>query len=285
LEKERDRRYGSAAAFAQDLERYLKNEPVEAGPPSPVYRLRKLVRRNRLAFAAVVAIFISLAVGIGLTTWQWQRAEEQKEGQEKLLWTASRSDHEAALNAFVDGQNARGLAHLVRALEYRPMNDAALAASAAHVFANDSVGWRTRLILAFEKPVISVAFSQDDRFLSTADRTGTLRVIEIATGLEISRRRSHKLPRTLSPNGRLFASSDSGNLLILETDSDKEFSRISFGDELDSVSFSPDSRFLVAGIGSFSSKFHEARVIETATGRVVSKTEFSKWGDFGGLQP
>ena len=41
LEKDRNRRYESASAFAADIERYLANEPVEACPPSAAYRLRK----------------------------------------------------------------------------------------------------------------------------------------------------------------------------------------------------------------------------------------------------
>ena len=47
LEKNRSRRYESAHALAQDLQRHLSNEPVLAGPPSVSYRLRKFVRRNR----------------------------------------------------------------------------------------------------------------------------------------------------------------------------------------------------------------------------------------------
>jgi serine/threonine protein kinase len=74
LEKERDRRYESAAALAQDLERHLRHEPVEAGPPGTFYRLRKMVRRNRLAVGAVTAIAGLLVVGIAVSTWQAVRA-------------------------------------------------------------------------------------------------------------------------------------------------------------------------------------------------------------------
>src|SRR5262249_42864924 len=44
LEKDRTRRYETAGALARDLERYLNEEPVEAGPPSAVYKLRKYAR-------------------------------------------------------------------------------------------------------------------------------------------------------------------------------------------------------------------------------------------------
>ena len=65
LEKDRDRRYESASALAEDIERYLRDEPVLAGPPSAAYRLRKFARRNKRALltAAVVALVMLLGVG------------------------------------------------------------------------------------------------------------------------------------------------------------------------------------------------------------------------------
>src|SRR5690348_15168612 len=69
LEKDRDRRYATANGLTADLNRFLGNEPVLARPPSNVYRLRKLVKRHRLAVAAVVAVVGALAVGLGVSTW------------------------------------------------------------------------------------------------------------------------------------------------------------------------------------------------------------------------
>jgi len=51
LEKERDRRYETPSALAADVERYLQNRPVEARAASAGYRLRKYIRRNRVAVA------------------------------------------------------------------------------------------------------------------------------------------------------------------------------------------------------------------------------------------
>src|SRR5262249_49339524 len=47
LEKDRNRRYETANSFAQDIQRYLADEPVLACPPSAGYRLRKFARRNK----------------------------------------------------------------------------------------------------------------------------------------------------------------------------------------------------------------------------------------------
>jgi serine/threonine protein kinase/tetratricopeptide (TPR) repeat protein/WD40 repeat protein len=70
LEKDRSRRYETASAFAADISRYLRDEQVEACPPSTLYRIRKFARRNRVVFtsAALVAavLLTGLAVSISL---------------------------------------------------------------------------------------------------------------------------------------------------------------------------------------------------------------------------
>src|SRR5437588_11615 len=68
LEKDRNRRYETANGIAADVQRYLNDEPVQACPPSARYRLRKLVRRNRVLFGilALGAVALVLAV-LGLT--------------------------------------------------------------------------------------------------------------------------------------------------------------------------------------------------------------------------
>ena len=65
LEKDRDRRYQSASALAEDVERYLRDEPVLAGPPSTAYRLRKFTRRNRRALLTASAAALATLVGVG----------------------------------------------------------------------------------------------------------------------------------------------------------------------------------------------------------------------------
>ncbi len=66
LEKDRTRRYESASSFAADIGRYLNHEPIEARPPTPAYRMRKFVSRNRGAVLSVGAIIVALVVGIAV---------------------------------------------------------------------------------------------------------------------------------------------------------------------------------------------------------------------------
>ena len=64
LAKRREHRYPSVLALAEDLERWLAHEPVLAAPPGHTYRLRKFVRRHRVAVAASTAVLVSLVVAL-----------------------------------------------------------------------------------------------------------------------------------------------------------------------------------------------------------------------------
>jgi tetratricopeptide (TPR) repeat protein/tRNA A-37 threonylcarbamoyl transferase component Bud32 len=77
LEKDRARRYETANGLAMDIERHLSNEPVVAGPPSRAYRFQKLLRRNKLAFAAAAAVSLSVLVGLGISTWMYLKARTE----------------------------------------------------------------------------------------------------------------------------------------------------------------------------------------------------------------
>ncbi|MBL9076752.1 MAG: SUMF1/EgtB/PvdO family nonheme iron enzyme, partial [Planctomycetes bacterium] len=68
IEKDRDRRYDSARALADELQRYLDREPLLAGPPSTGYRLKKFVARNRGAVAAVTAVLVTAGLGTVVAT-------------------------------------------------------------------------------------------------------------------------------------------------------------------------------------------------------------------------
>jgi serine/threonine protein kinase/Flp pilus assembly protein TadD len=74
LEKDRTRRYESASGFAADLHRYLGDELVVARPPSTIYRLQKLVRRNQTAFLAAAAVFVAILLGAGFSIYGLRRA-------------------------------------------------------------------------------------------------------------------------------------------------------------------------------------------------------------------
>ena len=74
IEKDRSRRYESAAALAEDVRRYLGGEPVLAVPPGRGYRFGKFVRRNKLAVATASLAALALIAGLAATAWQAREA-------------------------------------------------------------------------------------------------------------------------------------------------------------------------------------------------------------------
>jgi non-specific serine/threonine protein kinase/serine/threonine-protein kinase len=77
LEKDRNRRYETADSLARDVERYLRDEPVLACPPSAGYRFKKFVRRNKAA-AAFAALLLIGVVGLGISNVAIKRERDAK---------------------------------------------------------------------------------------------------------------------------------------------------------------------------------------------------------------
>ena len=78
IDKDRRRRYESAAELSADVLHYLRQEPVDAVPPSMRYKLGKFVYRNKTSVIALTAIVVSLLIGTCLATWGMFRAIEQR---------------------------------------------------------------------------------------------------------------------------------------------------------------------------------------------------------------
>ena len=74
LEKDKNRRYASAAELAADITRYLKDEPIVAQPPTTAYQLKKFARRHKGLVVGLAAVFVVLVLGVVASTWQAIRA-------------------------------------------------------------------------------------------------------------------------------------------------------------------------------------------------------------------
>lgn len=77
LAKEPARRYASAEALKEDIDRYLAGLPVRARGDTVTYRLQKFVHRHRRGVAVAILLILSLVAGLAGTTWQAQRATRQ----------------------------------------------------------------------------------------------------------------------------------------------------------------------------------------------------------------
>lgn len=69
MDKDREFRYQSADGLADDIQRYLNHEPVVARPPSRLYLLKKLIRRNKVVFAAGSITVAVMLISSGVSTW------------------------------------------------------------------------------------------------------------------------------------------------------------------------------------------------------------------------
>lgn len=79
LEKEPGRRYGSAGAFAEDIQRYLDLRPIVAHPPSAGYKARKFAQRHRVVVLASASVLAALILGLATTALGFRAARAEAE--------------------------------------------------------------------------------------------------------------------------------------------------------------------------------------------------------------
>jgi serine/threonine protein kinase/tetratricopeptide (TPR) repeat protein len=109
MAKDRTRRYSTASELAAEVERHLRHEPVTAGPPSAVYRMRKYVRRHKLGVAAAAVVLLAVLVGTAGTTIGFLRAVRAEKKAVEEAATATRvSDFLVDLFKVSDPSEARG---------------------------------------------------------------------------------------------------------------------------------------------------------------------------------
>lgn len=127
VSKERNHRYGSALALAEDVTRFLNHEPIRARPPSTVYRMVKFVRKHRVgvfSWVTIIAIVVAASVVVAI------QAEQRRQETERLRLEAkreySRADLRIASQLSQSGRQGDAVAHLCRALRNDPENRAAV---------------------------------------------------------------------------------------------------------------------------------------------------------------
>ena len=84
LEKDRERRYGTPSELAVDVSRYLKNEPVLAGPATAGYRLKKYAMRHRIALGVASGVLLVLAGFIVTQAIQLRRITRERDRASRI---------------------------------------------------------------------------------------------------------------------------------------------------------------------------------------------------------
>jgi tetratricopeptide (TPR) repeat protein len=119
LAKERGRRYDAASSFARDIERFLNHEPVQAGPPTTRYRIRKFIQRNRGAVLTAGLVLLALVTGTVGTTLGLVEARHQE--------SRARAEADAKEQALLDEAEQRRLAQANEAIAKSEAAEKALA--------------------------------------------------------------------------------------------------------------------------------------------------------------
>jgi len=96
LEKDKARRYATAAELGADIRRHLTDQPIVARPPSASYQLRKFSRRHKAVVAGTTAVVVVLVGGVIASTWEAVRARAAEQRANKEAATAQ------AINNFLE---------------------------------------------------------------------------------------------------------------------------------------------------------------------------------------
>jgi hypothetical protein len=99
LEKDRGRRYETANSLAMDIQHYLADQPVLAGPPSKMYRLKKFLRRNR---TAITTTLLSLSILVVIAAWATRNWLVQKRTEADLAFQKEMTQNFAAAMRWMD---------------------------------------------------------------------------------------------------------------------------------------------------------------------------------------
>jgi serine/threonine protein kinase/WD40 repeat protein len=130
LEKERDRRFVTAGSLARDVERYLRDEPITACPPSLAYRARKAFRKHRAALSVAAILTVVLLAGVIASTWQAIRATYAEDAAARERDAALAAGRKAA----DEGEKTRAALTELRADQFAwDMQTLPLAWEAGHV--------------------------------------------------------------------------------------------------------------------------------------------------------
>jgi WD40 repeat protein len=203
LEKDRNRRYETAAALAADVRRFLRDEPVLACPPSAWYRFCKLARRKRRALVTLSVFALAALVGVGALAVSTV-----------LVWQANQD-----LKAALDGERREAYFQRITVAHRELTDNPAAALRALRECPEDLRGWEwhylmrlTRvepLVLQDKTEVAGVAFSPDGERLASAGGDGAVKVWNSRTGNVVLEFRAHGrsvVSVAFHPDGKHLAS-------------------------------------------------------------------------------
>lgn len=250
LEKDRSRRYETANGLANDIERYLHNEPVLACPPSATYRLRKFLQRNRRLTMAAALILLAVMAGIAGTTAGLMQAAWERSAKNEARENADRSDklaraaEQAEQVAIAAEAEAKGLLIRAQSAEREVQVGAHLSRARLHRISG-SPGQRLQCLEEIAAATALNPAPEIQRELRNEAIAAMLltdvRLAQSVDGLSVSDR------PIFDQNFKRYAlTAADGTIIVRTTDGSREVARMPPPQApLETVSFSDDDRYLI----------------------------------------
>jgi serine/threonine protein kinase/WD40 repeat protein len=271
LETQPARRYASAAELGADIERYLHGEPVLAGPPSTLYRIKKLARRHRIAVGALSVVLVTIVAGAVISSFALLRAKRAEAAARDELRASLISQAVTLTGSNELDRRPRSLAALAQAAAIRPGLDVRNAAIASLVTPG------VHIVRTFSPYAAGTRFAWPDATLrryARAEADGTITIHAIDTDALLMKLPAVRVPADVgifSPDGRWLAVDyHDGQLRLWDLRSRTERLLV---DGVGAYRFTPDSRRLVAR------SERRGHLIDLATGRESSWPESGRFDD------
>ncbi|QEF96251.1 Serine/threonine-protein kinase PknB [Stieleria maiorica] len=257
IDRERDRRYPSASAFAADLQRYLGGEPVEACPPSWAYRFGKTARQYRIELSMLALVMVTLVVISGVSLWQMaavdaaRRESEQRERHAVELLQALKLQR--ALTTLQDGNLVR-LHELATDLQSEPVPIEGVSRPPELTRLLMNVATRpTAGSFANSSAVNGVAVTRDGKRALSVDERGDVKLWDLnapdASGRLIGTHNEPAHAVAISPDGHTAVTgSKLGTICFWNLDDGTLIRRLPpLETGVETLRWSPDGRHLAAG--------------------------------------
>ena len=225
LEKDRNRRYGTASGLAADVQRYLTDEPVLACPPSAMYMFRKFARRHKAAIATGTVIGLAVLLMIaGLATSVFSLAQGQRATAKALATeTKANGDMKQAYDiknqALEDAKLDAYFRDITLAHHELSVDNLGRARPLLNNCPPELRGWEWRYLqrLCLVEPLVirdksetnSVAFSPLGERLASGNKNGEIKIWDSQSGRELKSHLAHSksvVCVAFHPNGNHLAS-------------------------------------------------------------------------------
>lgn len=237
MRKDPSRRYQSVSELANDIENYLNELPLEAGPESTVYRTAKFVRRHRIPVATATTIILLLLAGIIITQRLYVTAERSRQIAEAARMAetshrlAAEQERDRAMRAEIDAQGQLAGVYEQQARRFARAGDldrALIFLSQAHALAPDRLGVHLLLFECLRKHS-DPGLSSGPYMVGWQDGSGAV-----------------DMPFAISPDRMLIAFLDADRRLVrvFDTASGREKTRFEHPG-IERLAFLPGNQYLV----------------------------------------